>query len=60
MEFALDFSLREIVYFYLLVYLGSSLGTDGSSRLLFCTAGTTLGGILFCEFLGYKICFIFC
>jgi len=59
-EFSLGLSLRDIDYFYLFIYFGGSLGTSGSSRLLPWPAFITLGGILFCEFLGSKICLTFC
>lgn len=40
--------------------LGGYLGCGGSSLLLWAAEVMTLGGILFWEFFGYKICFIFC
>ncbi len=56
-------SFTEIDSFSLFCYrgisFGGSLGWGGSSRLLFWAELITFGGILFCEFLGYKICFTF-
>ena len=61
-EFSLGFYLSERDYFYLLTYfgisLGSSLGRGTYSCLLF-GGFAIFGGILFWEFLGYKICLMF-